>query len=226
LAADILSLVPKISAPTLEAHRAATMDRLLDAFGELVLEHGYAEVSLADVASRAGLARTAIYNYFPDRESLLFAWTDREVARTIAILEAEVAQAETYEEKLRIFVRQQLLDFAARHLPPGQEVMQFLNPETYGRFMRHIEPVERIARSIVLSGAKAGEFTTPGDPEDTVPMILACIGAERGPVATRAHDVDEATERVTMFLLRALGAKGRPARAGSKKAAPKKRARA
>jgi AcrR family transcriptional regulator len=203
------------------------MDRLLDAFGELVLEHGYAEVSLADVASRAGLARTAIYNYFPDRESLLFAWADREVARTIAILEAEVAQAETHEEKLRIFVRQQLLDFAARHLPPGQEVMQFLKPETYGRFMRHIEPVERIARSIVLDGAKAGEFATPGDPADTVPMILACIGAERGPVATRAHDVEEATERVTTFLLRALGAVEPTGKtAGSKKAAPKKRARA
>ncbi|HEX9713902.1 MAG TPA: TetR/AcrR family transcriptional regulator [Actinomycetota bacterium] len=203
--------MPKISAPTLEAHRAATIDRLLDAFGELVLKQGYSDVSLADVAAQAGLARTAIYNYFSDRESLLFAWTDREVARTIAILEADIEAAETCSEKLGIFVRQQLLDFASRHLPPGHEVMQFLNPETYGRFMRHIEPVEVIARTIVSTGVKTGEFG-PVDPATTVPMIMACIGAERAPIATRAHDVEEATERVTGFLLRALGAKSKPAR--------------
>lgn len=213
--------MPKISAPTLEAHRAATIDRLLDAFGELVLKQGYSDVSLADVAAQAGLARTAIYNYFSDRETLLFAWTDREVARTLAILEADVEAADTCAEKLRIFVHQQLLDFATRHLPPGHEVMQFLNPETYGRFMRHIEPVEAIARAIVSTGVSSGEFEH-ADPATTVPMIMACIGAERGPIATRAHDVEEATDRVTGFLLRALGAKRKQPRKPAAKRKPAK----
>lgn len=218
--------MPKISAPTLEAHRAATIDRLLDAFGELVMSKGYAAVSLADVAAHAGLARTAIYNYFPDRESLLFSWTQREVTRTLAILEQEVAQAATSAEKLHIFVRLQLVDFAARHLPPGQEVIQFLQPETYGRFMQHIEPVERILRDIVVEGAKSGEFADL-DPGDTVPMMMACIGAERGPIASRARSVDEAADRVTDFLLRALaptkgpspnGPRARASRAASTRA--------
>lgn len=214
--------MPKITAPTLEAHRAATLDRLLDAFGELVLKRGFAEVSLADVAAQAGLARTAIYNYFPDREALLFAWTDREVKRTIAILEGEVAAAESSAEKLRIFVHQQLLDFSKRHLPPGQEVMQFLKPETYERFMGHIEPVERLARAIVSEGIEAGELAEV-DPGEVVPMILACIGAERHPIAQGTHDVDDATDRVTSFLLRALG--GTPERktfARTKKQAAKR----
>jgi len=214
--------MPKISAPTLEAHRAATIDRLLDAWGELVMSKGYATVSLADVASHAGLARTAIYNYFPDRESLLFAWTEREVARTIAILEQEVAAVKTCAEKLHIFVRLQLVDFAARHLPPGKEVMQFLQPETYGRFMQHIEPVEAILRDILAEGVSSGEFAKL-DPADTVPMMMACIGAERGPVASRARSVDEASDRVTDFLLRALSPKSAPGargRAGNAKAKP------
>jgi AcrR family transcriptional regulator len=218
--------VPKITAPTLEAHRAATIDRLLDAFGELVMGKGYAKVSLADVAAQAGLARTAIYNYFPDSESLLFAWTEREVTRTIAILEQEVAQAKTYGEKVRIFVRLQLLDFASRHLPPGQEVIQFLQPETYGRFMQHIEPVERILRDILTEGAASGEFADI-DPADSVPMMMACIGAERGPIASRTRSVDEATDRVTDFLLRALSPKGAPPRGnGARPKAAKKPAKA
>lgn len=205
--------MPRISARTLEEHRAETVDRLMDAWAELVRARGYADVSLADVAARAGLARTAIYNYFPDREALLFAWTDREVRRTLSILEQEIAEAPTHAEKLQAFVRMQLVDFATRHLPPGQEVVQFLNPETYGRFMEHIAPVEQMLRAIIDEGARAGEFTA-ADPDTSVPMILACIGAERGPLASGAHSVDEATERVTGFLLRALGAKPRAARKG------------
>ncbi|MFN2614901.1 MAG: TetR/AcrR family transcriptional regulator [Actinomycetota bacterium] len=210
--------MPKISAPTLEKHRAETVDRLLDAFGELILSRGYADVSLADVAAQAGLARTAIYNYFPDREALLFAWTDREVARTLSILQHELEAAPTYAEKVHTFVRLQLLDFTRRHLPPGHEVVGLLRPETYGNFMRHVEPLERIAREIVEQGIEAGEFAAAVDPATAVQMMIACIGSERAPLTTRAHSLEEATERVSDFLLRALGWSARP----KKRAAPKK----
>lgn len=208
--------VPKISAPTLEAHRAGTIDRLLDAFSELVMSRGYKAASLADVAAQAGLARTAIYNYFPDRESLLFAWTEREVRRTISILEQEVAEAPSHSEKLRAFIRLQLVDFASRHLPPGQEVIQFLQPETYERFMQHIEPVERILRDILREGIEAGEFADI-DPATTVPMVMACIGAERAPLASRTHTIEEASERVASFLLRALVPAASASRANGRK---------
>jgi AcrR family transcriptional regulator len=197
--------VPKITAPTLEKHREETVDRLLDAFSELVLSRGYAEVTLADVAAQAGLARTAIYNYFPDRETLLFAWTDREVRRSIAILESELAEADTIAEQLRTFVRLQLHDFTQRHAPPGQEVIGLLRPETYGNFMRHVEPVERICRTIVDQGIAEGAFVDI-EAATAVQMIMACIGSERAPLTTRTTTVEDATERVTSFLLRALGA--------------------
>jgi AcrR family transcriptional regulator len=220
-----LALVPKITARTLEEHRAGTIDRLLDAWSELVMTRGYEGASLADVAAKAGLARTAIYNYFPDKDSLLFAWTDREVHRTLAILEQEIADSPTYAEKLRAFIRLQLVDFASRHLPPGHEVIQFLQPETYHRFMAHIEPVERVLRSIIDEGIQSGEFVDT-DPEAMVPMVMACIGSERAPLASRTHAVDDATERVASFVLRALTpAVAKPAPKRASKAATKARAK-
>lgn len=197
--------MPRIFAPTVAQHRTETNERLLDAFGELLMKKGYDGVSLADVAGAVGLARTAIYNYFPDRESLLVAWTDHEVQRAIAMLEREVEAAKSCADKLRIFVHQQLVDFANRHLPPAQQVAHSLNPETYERFMRHIEPLEAILRAIVTTGLETGEFAD-ADSAEAIPMIMACIGAERVPLATKQHDVSEATDRVTAFLLRALGA--------------------
>lgn len=185
------------------------------------MKSGYADVSLADVAANAGLARTAIYNYFPDRETLLFAWTDREVRRTLDILERELADAETSSQKLRVFVRSQLNEFMARHLPPGKEAMQLLQPSSYERFMHHIEPVERMLRDIIGVGMDSGEFGDL-DAGATVPLVMACIAGERVPLATRVHTVDEATDRVTEFLLRALRADIAPA-SDTKAPAKKKR---
>jgi AcrR family transcriptional regulator len=216
--------MPKISAATLEEHRAETTDRLLDAFGELVMQKGYDGVSLADVANKAGLARTAIYNYFQDRESLLFAWTDREVRQNIEVLEGQITEADTYSEKLRCFVRGQLEAFTSRHLPPGQEVIQFLGPDAFRRFMDHVAPVEAILRAILDQGTAAGEFGDV-DPDPTVPMILACIGAERVPLATGQHDVDDSTDRVTDFLLRALTASSPAPKPKAKRAPARKPAK-
>ena len=207
--------MPKISAATLHEHRSETIDRLLEAWGELIQSRGYDSVSLADVAAKAGLARTAIYNYFPDREALLFAWTDREVRRTLEGLQEQLDEMDSQSEKLRAFVRLQLESFRARHLPPGQDVMQFLRPETYGRFREHVKPVEELLTRLLADGTSSGEFQA-GDPQTMVPLVMACIGAERIPLAKGDHEVDEATERVSAFLLRALGsqpAKPKPKRA-------------
>lgn len=197
--------MPKINAPTLAEHRAETHDALLEAWGELVLERGYDAVKLSDVAQAVGLARSAIYNYFPDREALLFAWTDRLVAQTIEELERETAEAETCAEKLAVFVRVELQSFAEAHLQPGREVVHLMGPESFARFMAHIEPVEALLRTILVEGMDAGEFRR-SDPDELLPMIMATIGAERGPMSSGAHALDEASPRVTGFLLRALGA--------------------
>jgi AcrR family transcriptional regulator len=198
--------MPKISARTLALHRAEMFDRLLDSFADLLMAKGYEAVSLADVAALAGLARTAIYNYFPDRSSLLIAWTEREVSRTLEGLTKSLEDAETPSAKLELFIRSQLESFATSHLPPGLEVGQLIGPETHERFMKHVAPLEELCLQIIKEGLEAGEFNDVA-PEATVPMVLACIGAERGPLAMRTRDVDESAQRVTTFLLRALGAR-------------------
>ena len=64
--------MPRISEPTLAQHRAARERALLDAAHELLLETGEAP-GLPQVASRAGLARTSVYQYFGSKADLLRA---------------------------------------------------------------------------------------------------------------------------------------------------------
>lgn len=62
--------MPKISAPSVAEHHAAQERALLDAARELLRETGQAP-AMADVAARAGLARSSVYQYFSSRQDLL-----------------------------------------------------------------------------------------------------------------------------------------------------------
>lgn len=76
--------MPRISEPTVAEHRSARERALLDAAHELLMETGEAP-ALSQVAERAGLARTSIYQYFASKQELLQAmvrdvyprWTQR-----------------------------------------------------------------------------------------------------------------------------------------------------
>ena len=123
----------------------------------------------------------------------------------LSVLEEEISRAPSSAEKLETFVRLELESFTAKHLPPGKEAAQFLGPETYRQFMEHTEPIERILRGIIEEGRRTGEFPHV-DPDGTVPLVMGTIGAKRVPLATGTETVERATEQVTSFLLRALGA--------------------
>lgn len=80
--------MPKISASTVVEHRALQRRALLDAARELLAETPDRPPALTDVAQRAGLARSSLYNYFSSRDDLLRAvvvdmfprWNERVVA--------------------------------------------------------------------------------------------------------------------------------------------------
>lgn len=64
--------LPRISAPSVPEHRAAQERALLDAAHALLRETGEAP-TMAQVAERAGLARSSVYEYFGSRHEILVA---------------------------------------------------------------------------------------------------------------------------------------------------------
>jgi AcrR family transcriptional regulator len=66
--------MPRISAPTVAEHSAQQEAAVLAAAARLFAERSPGSVSLADVAAEAGLARSSIYRYYPDKAHLVAAW--------------------------------------------------------------------------------------------------------------------------------------------------------
>ena len=83
--------MPRIAADSVAEHRALMMGKLLYAFGDLVHEEGYAVVTLAQVAARAGMARNTVYNYVGDKQALLMAFIDRSVEQFVDRVRSELA---------------------------------------------------------------------------------------------------------------------------------------
>ncbi len=198
--------MPRIRAENVVAHRELMLTRLLDAFGELMAERGYAALTLAQVAERAGMARNTTYNYVTDKEALLMAFVARSVDRFVTDVRAELATEPDAASRLAVLVRRQMHQFRQEPGAGSESGMlegATLAPASHGELKTRFRPLHVLMAEVVAEGSAAGEFRTV-DPDEVVPMAFAVIASERLPVGQGHHDPDEAATRVTDFLLHAL----------------------
>ncbi|WP_158966583.1 TetR/AcrR family transcriptional regulator [Chachezhania sediminis] len=76
-------------ARTTGSHSDITGPRIQDAALKLFAAHGFAAVSMRQIAAEVGLQAGALYNYIPDKQSLLFGLMQRHMAE---LLEARAAR--------------------------------------------------------------------------------------------------------------------------------------
>ncbi|WP_203918623.1 TetR/AcrR family transcriptional regulator [Rugosimonospora africana] len=73
--------MPRIWNETIEAHRDAVREATINATAALVAKHGLTGVTMSQIAKDTGIGRATLYKYFPDVESILTAWHDRQIDR-------------------------------------------------------------------------------------------------------------------------------------------------
>jgi len=97
--------MPRISAPTVAAHRAEMESALLAAAESLLAEQGPQAVTLSAVGSRVGIARNSVYEYFISREDLVGAVIEaafREWSESVLeALDRDLPPKETIEQYAR-----------------------------------------------------------------------------------------------------------------------------
>jgi AcrR family transcriptional regulator len=195
--------MPRISAATIGEHRAQTRDRILQAVSRLSRVQGIDEISMTDVANEAGITRTVLYNYFPDKAALLLAFTERVTRYFIESYERELPERASPAERLRAFVRLQLAGLLAHPHPGAADLSAALGPDAYQRLAEHVAPMQQVLAGILQSGIEAGDFRVL-DVAATARMVLAVIGAERVPLISGDVTVERAGELVSEFVLRAI----------------------
>ena len=192
--------MPKIIGGSLPEHRARTRIKLFAALASLMLEKGFDAVSLADIAAKAGVGRTAVYNHFPDKEALLLAYMTHETEEYVASLEDALQGIEDPVEQMRTYVRRQAQLKRVYRLSPGPDLRSVVSPATQQKLRSHASLVEAVLRSILERGMADGSFA-PQTLDTTVSLVNACLSTR----ATADGDPD-AIAATEDFVLRALGA--------------------
>ena len=85
--------MPKLWTDTVEEHRRAVRDAVLAATAKLVAEQGLTSVTMSGIAAETGIGRATLYKYFPDVETILTAWHERQVTSHLQHLAAVRDQA-------------------------------------------------------------------------------------------------------------------------------------
>jgi len=79
-------VVPKLWSATIVEHRAQVRDAILDTAATLIGEQGLLSLTMSQIAERAEIGRATLYKYFPDVESILLAWHERQVGAHLSQL--------------------------------------------------------------------------------------------------------------------------------------------
>lgn len=163
-------------ARTLGAHAEITGPRVRAAALRLFARSGYAAVSMRAIAAEVGVQAGALYNYTPDKQSLLF-----DLMKThLELLLAEVPAIDAADplERLRRFVSFHLEFHADRPEEVFIAYMELrnLSPENFAVVESLRRSYEDRLEAILRDGQAAGVF----DVEDSKIMTLAIIAMLTG----------------------------------------------
>lgn len=196
--------MPKIIGASLHEHREQTRRRLFSALSTLMSERGFDAITLADIAAAAGVGRTAVYNHFPDKESLLLGFITHETEQYAAGLQASLDDIDDPVDQLRAYVRAQASLTRVYHVAPGPELRSVLSRGAQQRVREHVGVVEQILRRILAAGIASGALPEQ-DLDTTVPLVNACLTGRNLPDG--GDEREHAIAQTEAFVLRAVGAR-------------------
>jgi AcrR family transcriptional regulator len=200
--ASIQGTMPTIWGTTLSEHRALVRERLLDAFSDLVRERGLEATTLAAVAERAGIARSAVYNHVKDKHDLLLGHTARVLEDTADELRRALDAETGPERKLRRYVEVAFTSWAAEP-GAGSDLMPTLSEEEQARLRAQLAPMLRILGGLVQEGVAEGRFGA-GEPSALTRFVAATLEGYRRALGSGELEPGETAEQVAGLLLHGL----------------------
>ncbi|MDC1399527.1 TetR/AcrR family transcriptional regulator [Yoonia sp.] len=159
------------------SHSDITGPKVQEAALRLIAQHGYAAVSMRQIAAEVGVQAGALYNYTSDKQSLLFDLMQSHMTALLDALAAANLQGDPLQQ-LEQFTR-----FHIRyHLPRADHVfvsymeLRNLSPDNFAE----IEALRRRYENALEAVLRAGENTGVFAVTDTRVTTMALIGLLTG----------------------------------------------
>lgn len=147
---------------------------VLQAAGELFLEHGYEATSTADIANRVGILRGSVYYYLDSKEALLFELMEDAYAGFVRALDEIRASEDDALGKVRRLIRHHILYLVERRVATTLFLteMRSLADEHRAVVARHEETYRRAVAELVQDGQREGTIRADVDAELATMLLL------------------------------------------------------
>lgn len=185
--------VPRLWNDTIEAHRAAVRDAVLDAAATLVGHHGLTGVTMSGIAELTGIGRATLYKYFPDVEAILLAWHERQLAQHLDHLSAIRDQADSPSGRLHAVLAAYARLSQHRH---GGDLAAALHRSEHTADAH--ARLHMLVRDLLADAAEVGQVRADVPPDELVAFCLHALTAS----STLASD--DALQRLVTLTLTAL----------------------
>ncbi len=164
--------MPRLWDETIEAHRRAVGDAILDTAAALATEHGLRSVTMSQIAERTGIGRATLYKYFSDVDAILVAWHVRQVSAHLEHLLAVRNRAGAATERLKAVLEAYALISHEHH---GTELAARLHQgEHVARARQHLSD---FIGDLLTAGARDGEIRDDVAPSELANYCLHALGA-------------------------------------------------
>ena len=164
-------------ARTAGSHSADTAPRIRAAALRLFARHGYAAVSMRQIAGEVGVQVGALYNYTPDKQSLLFDLMQSHMTELMAAV-ARLPRAGDPEQALQDFTRFHIRFHAERPDAVFIAYMELRNltPENFKVVEARRHDYEDILCAILDRGTDMGRFQIADSRITTMAVIAMLTG--------------------------------------------------
>lgn len=188
--------MPRLWNETIESHRKAVREAILDAAWALVVGQGLASATMSRIAQKAGIGRATLYKYFSDIEAILVAWHDRHVAGHLEELAALCNAPGAPEARLEAVLGAYALSMYRR----GQhaaELVALLHRDAHVARAQH--RLVDMVRGLLAELAEAGRLRGDVSPEE---LAQYCVHALNAAGALKSREAIDRLVRVTLSGLR------------------------
>lgn len=175
-----------------QARAEATIEAIVEAAAQILQRDGEEALTTARIAERAGVSIGSLYQYFPNKESVLLALIRRErdqigaeVARTISEIDPR-----TGEEVVRGVIATLLAAFRPRRR--RRKLVALMATLSVDRDSSGLELRERVAALIVAASRQYPDLAArPLSHVSAYVLVRAVLGAIRSAVVENSKILDE-----------------------------------
>jgi AcrR family transcriptional regulator len=169
--------VPRLWNATIEAHRHDVRQAVIDTTAALIAEHGLLSVTMSRIAEETGIGRATLYKYYPDVESILIEWHERQIAAHLSDLTQISDRGGDSASRLRAVLEGYALitnESASHH---DSEVSTLIHHHEQVAKAEH--QLRHLVQGLIADAAKDGAVRSDVPPQELAVYCLNALGAAR-----------------------------------------------